>query len=58
MEAVIIKNFAPNEENQTSTEQLEDAQKNSQDANVDDGGVDLGDVLEVAVDFVSSFFED
>ncbi len=53
-----MKSPTPNEENQPSTEQLEDAQKNSQDANVDDSGVDLSDVLEVAVDFVSSFFED
>lgn len=55
-----MKNSAPNEENPISTEQLEDAQKNSQDANVDDGGSGeiLGDVLEVAVDLVSSIFED
>lgn len=55
-----MKNSAPNEENQISTEQLEDAQKNSQDANVDDGsgGEILSGVVDVAVDLIGSLFED
>ncbi|MBR5912902.1 MAG: hypothetical protein IKZ58_00845 [Selenomonadaceae bacterium] len=59
-----MKNSAPNEdeENQISTEQLEDAQRNSQNdnANIDDGsgGEILSDVLEFAVDLVGSLFED
>ena len=54
-----MKNFAPNEENQSSTEQLEDAQKNSPDANVDDsGGVDLGEIVADTIDLLSGFFDD
>lgn len=57
-----MKNSAPNEENQISTEQLEDAQRNSQNdtANVDDGsgGEILSGVVDVAVDLIGSLFED
>lgn len=57
-----MKNSAPNEENQISTEQLEDAQRNSQNdnANVDDGsgGEILSGVVDVAVDLIESLFED
>ncbi len=56
-----MKNSAPNEESQPSTEQLEEMQRTSQENSsptTDDGGVDLVDVLEVAVDFISGIFED
>lgn len=59
-----MKNSAPNEENQISTEQLENAQENSSsNVNVDDGsgevlGLVIGGIAEVAVDLIGSIFED
>ena len=57
-----MKNSAPNEENQTSTETIEDLQKNSQgnsSVSADDsGGVDLGEFVADTIELVSSFFDD
>lgn len=58
-----MRNFAPNEESQNSTEQREDVQGNSQEnstANTDDSGVGdvVGGMVEVALDIFGGIFED
>ena len=54
-----MKNSAPNEEIQTSTETVEDLQKSSQEnPNTDNSGIDLGEFVADTIELVSSFFDD
>lgn len=53
-----MKNLAPNEENQPSTETVESSQENSNANVTDDGGVDLGEFVADTIELVSSFFDD
>lgn len=54
-----MKNSAPNEESQPSTEQLEEMQRTSQENSsptTDDSGIDLGEFVADTIELVSSFF--